>query len=220
MLLGLFSCFKLCYNIFGDKMKQIQERVVSELEIKKSKFITNLIPVKSVAEAENELKLLKKEHYTATHNCYAYVINEQLNQKMSDDGEPSRTAGFPILDSLLNNDLDNVLCVVTRYYGGIKLGKGGLIRAYKAATLEAIKKASFYIEETKQVYKTIIPYTIYDIFSHAIKDKAVILRENFGVNVTVIFYLLTDDASSLKSQFHGQLDLIEKEIIKVQLPLK
>jgi|SRR5690554_6897981 len=220
MLLELFSRFKLCYNIFGDKMKQIQERVVSELEIKKSKFITNLIPVKSVTEAENELKLLKKEHYTATHNCYAYVINEQLNQKMSDDGEPSRTAGFPILDTLLNNDLDNVLCVVTRYYGGIKLGKGGLIRAYKAAALEAIKKASFYTEETKQVYKTIIPYTLYDIFSHAIKDKAVIISEDFGVDVTVIFYLLTGDVKALKTQFHGQLDLIEKEIIKVQLPLK
>lgn len=201
-------------------MKQIFKKVTVEIEINKSRFITNLIPVNSVEEANDELSLIKKEHYSATHNCFAYVINEQMNQKMSDDGEPSRTAGFPILDVLLSHNLDNVLCVVTRYYGGIKLGIGGLIRAYKSATLEAIKKASFYKEETKQVYESIIPYTLYDSFSHFIKDKAIILNENFAKNVTVQFYLLEISIDDLIDHFHGQLKIINKEIIKAKIPVK
>jgi uncharacterized YigZ family protein len=214
------NLLKTCYNNYGDKMKQVKEHVVVEIEIRKSKFIANLIPVRSVTDAENELALIKKKHYDATHNCYAYVVNEQNNQKMSDDGEPSRTAGFPILDTLLNNNLDNVLCVVTRYFGGIKLGKGGLIRAYKNATLEAIKKASFYKEEAKQVYETIVPYTIYDTFSHFIKDKAIVLKEDFAVNVTIEFYLLDIEISELENQFNGQLEFAKKEIIKAQTPLE
>lgn len=200
-------------------MKQIYEKVTVEIEINKSRFITNLIPVSSINEAEEELSLIKKEHYNAAHNCYAYVINNQMNQKMNDDGEPSRTAGFPILDALLTNDLDNVLCVVTRYYGGIKLGKGGLIRAYKGATLEAIKKASFYKEETKEIYQTVIPYNLYDTFSFFIKDKAVILNEDFTNNVSVKFYLLDITKKELINQFHGQLEFSLKETIKVKVPL-
>ena len=190
-----------------------------EIEINKSRFITNLIPVNSVMDANDELSLIKKEHYSATHNCFAYVINEQMNQKMSDDGEPSRTAGFPILDTLLSHNLDNVLCVVTRYYGGIKLGVGGLIRAYKSATLEAIKKASFYREESKQVYESIIPYTLYDSFSHYVKDKAVLLNEDFTHNVNVKFYLLEINIDDLIDHFHGQLNINKKEIIKVRVPV-
>lgn len=201
-------------------MKQIFEKVTVEIEINKSRFITNLIPVNSVEEANDELSLIKKEHYSATHNCFAYVINNQMNQKMSDDGEPSRTAGFPILDALLSHNLDNVLCVVTRYYGGIKLGVGGLIRAYKNATFEAIKKASFYKEETKQLYEAIIPYTLYDSFSHYVKDKAIIINENFTKNVTVQFYLLNISIDELTNHFHGQLSIIEKEIIKAKTPVK
>lgn len=200
-------------------MKQIFEKVTVEIEINKSRFITNLIPVNSIMDANDELSLIKKEHYSATHNCFAYVINEQMNQKMSDDGEPSRTAGFPILDTLLSHNLDNVLCVVTRYYGGIKLGVGGLIRAYKSATLEAIKKASFYREESKQVYESIIPYTLYDSFSHYVKDKAVLLNENFTHNVNVKFYLLEINIDDLIDHFHGQLNINKKEIIKVRVPV-
>lgn len=200
-------------------MKQVFEKVTVEIEINKSRFITNLIPVNSVMDANDELSLIKKEHYSATHNCFAYVINEQMNQKMSDDGEPSRTAGFPILDTLLSHNLDNVLCVVTRYYGGIKLGVGGLIRAYKSATLEAIKKASFYREESKQVYESIIPYTLYDSFSHYVKDKAVLLNEDFTHNVNVKFYLLEINIDDLIDHFHGQLNITKKEIIKVRVPV-
>ena len=121
---------------------------------------------------------------------------------------------------LLSHNLDNVLCVVTRYYGGIKLGVGGLIRAYKNATFEAIKKASFYKEETKQLYEAIIPYTLYDSFSHYVKDKAIIINENFTKNVTVQFYLLNISIDELTNHFHGQLSIIEKEIIKAKTPVK
>lgn len=199
-------------------MKKIYEKVTIEIEIKKSRFITNLIPITSITEAEKELSLIKKEHYNATHNCYAYVIGFQMNQKMSDDGEPNRTAGFPILDTLLTNNLDDVLCVVTRYFGGTKLGKGGLIRAYKAATLEAIKKASFYKQETKQLYQATMPYTIYDSFSHFIKDKAVILNEIFTENINISFYLLNIEINEIETQFFGQIEITLKEIIEAKIP--
>ena len=199
-------------------MKKIYEKITIEIEIKKSRFITNLIPVTSISEAEKELSLIKKEHYNATHNCYAYVIGFQMNQKMSDDGEPNRTAGFPILDTLLTNNLDDVLCVVTRYFGGTKLGKGGLIRAYKAATLEAIKKASFYKQETKQLYQATMPYTIYDSFSHFIKDKAVILNETFTENININFYLLNIEINEIETQFFGQIKITLKEIIEAKIP--
>lgn len=200
-------------------MKQIKTAVVTELEIKKSKFITNLIPVSTVSDAEEKLSLIKKENYTATHNCFAYVLNSQMNQKMSDDGEPSRTAGFPILETLLTNELDNVLCVVTRYFGGTKLGKGGLIRAYKSAALEAIKKASFFKEETKIVYETNISYSLYDTFSHFIKNKSVILNEVFTSNVHIEFYLLDLAIEELLNHFNGQIEIKEKTTIKAEVPL-
>lgn len=201
-------------------MKQIYNKVTVEIEINKSRFITNLIPVSSVCEADEQLALIKKEHYSATHNCFAYVINNQMNQKMSDDGEPSRTAGFPILDTLLTHNLDNVLCVVTRYYGGVKLGKGGLIRAYKNATVEAIKKASFFKEETKQIYEAVIDYALYESFSHFTKNKAVLIDEVFTDEVKIKFYLLSLNILELNNHFHGQVDFIKKDIVTVKVPVQ
>lgn len=200
-------------------MKYVEKTVTTEIIINKSRFITNLIPVKDVEHANEELKEIRKEHYNATHNCYAYVLDNHMIQKMSDDGEPSRTAGFPILETLTTNNIDNVLCVVTRYFGGVKLGKGGLIRAYKNATSEAIKKASFYKEETKQVYKTTIPYNIYETFSFYIKDKAYIIDEQFLENVYVKFYLNEGTIDDLINQFHNQIafDFLEETIVKVPL---
>ena len=112
--------------------------------IKKSDFICTLIPVNSVEEVNEHLKTLRKKYYDATHNCYSYVITDSNNNtivKASDDGEPSQTAGVVILDVLQKNELTNVLAVVTRYFGGIKLGAGGLVRAYSSSTSGAVKIA-------------------------------------------------------------------------------
>lgn len=121
----------------------IKENVQTEIVVKKSKFICNLIKVENQKEAEECIKQMKKKYYDARHNCVAYRVieNEQIIEKSSDDGEPSGTAGGPMLNILQKNNLCNVIVVVTRYFGGILLGTGGLVRAYSDATLEAIDLA-------------------------------------------------------------------------------
>ena len=120
--------------------KTILDNIETEIIVKKSKFIANLIKVESQEEAENIIKQIKKRYFDARHNCVAYRIIEdsKIIEKSSDDGEPSGTAGGPMLNILQKNNLCNVLVVVTRYFGGILLGTGGLVRAYSDATIKAI----------------------------------------------------------------------------------
>ena len=121
----------------------IKSDISSEIVEKKSKFIANLIKVENKEEAEEKIKEIKKKYYDARHNCVAYRIIEKdgLIEKASDDGEPSGTAGGPMLNILRNQNLANILVVVTRYFGGILLGTGGLVRAYSDATIKAINSA-------------------------------------------------------------------------------
>ena len=109
-----------------------------EIVIEKSRFICTLKKVHSEAEAQEFIKTIKKEFWDATHNCYAYIVDE-MAQRSSDDGEPSGTAGLPMLEVLRKNKLTNTAAVVTRYFGGIKLGAGGLVRAYTNSVAEAVK---------------------------------------------------------------------------------
>ena len=119
-------------------MYTINEVFEFSQDIKKSNFICTLIPV------NYQLKQIRKKYYDATHNCYSYILSQKDGTsliKASDDGEPSQTAGVVILDVLQKNELTNVLAVVTRYFGGIKLGAGGLVRAYSSSTSGAVKIA-------------------------------------------------------------------------------
>lgn len=109
-----------------------------EIVIEKSRFICTLKKVHSEAEAQEFIKAIKKEFWDATHNCSAYIVDE-MAQRSSDDGEPSGTAGLPMLEVLRKNKLTNTAAVVTRYFGGIKLGAGGLVRAYTNSVAEAVK---------------------------------------------------------------------------------
>lgn len=121
----------------------IVDNVQAELVVKKSKFICNLIKVESKQEAEETIKNLKKKYHDARHNCIAYRVfeNDKIIEKSSDDGEPSGTAGAPMLNILKKNNLCNILLVVTRYFGGILLGTGGLVRAYSDVSIYAIEKS-------------------------------------------------------------------------------
>ena len=114
-----------------------------ELTEKKSKFIANLIYIESKEQAQNVIKDFKKKYHDARHNCYAYRVIEEdsIYEKSSDDGEPSGTAGGPILNILQKNNLCNVLVIVTRYFGGILLGTGGLVRCYSNSTIGALEKS-------------------------------------------------------------------------------
>ena len=112
---------------------------VAEVVIEKSRFIAAAVNVSSVEEAVQFVNAKRKKYFDATHNCYAYVIGDKM--KFSDDGEPQGTAGMPILECIRNKGLDFVCVVVTRYFGGVKLGAGGLVRAYSGSAAEALNNA-------------------------------------------------------------------------------
>ena len=142
--------FKILPPIFYmDSYLTVKKPARVIINIKKSKFIASLKNVKNEAEAKNFINEIKKEFKDASHNPYAYVVNDIFNS--SDDSEPLNTAGKPILDVILKKNLKNVVIVVTRYFGGIKLGVGGLIRAYREAALKGIEASGtiekFYEEE-------------------------------------------------------------------------
>jgi len=120
----------------------IFESTRKEIVIEKSRFICTLSKVHNDAEAQEFIKKIKKQYWDATHNCSAYVIGQNsVAERSNDDGEPSGTAGLPMLEVLRKNSLYDVAAVVTRYFGGVKLGAGGLIRAYTMSVAEAVKKA-------------------------------------------------------------------------------
>ena len=161
-------------------MKSIRKAVRFEAEIKKSKFITHLVPVAFPKDVEHLLKSLRNQYPDAAHHCYAYILGEHGDvQKFNDDGEPSKTAGIPILEVLKKNDLTNVLCVVVRYFGGVKLGAGGLVRAYTNGASEAVKLS----ETTQQT--AMVSVVIKTIFPHY--DAVDRLIQKFG-KVTDTFY--------------------------------
>ena len=119
----------------------INENIESEITVKKSKFICNLIKIETQEEAEEQIKKIKKKYHDARHNCVAYRVqeNDTIAEKASDDGEPTGTAGGPMLNILQKNNVCNVLVVVTRYFGGILLGTGGLVRAYSDSMQNALE---------------------------------------------------------------------------------
>lgn len=127
-------------------MQTIKNNIHNEIIIKNSRFICYLYKIKSIDDTTKLLTNIKQIEKDATHYCYAYILDNI--KKSSDDGEPSGTAGFPILNVLENNNLNNILAIVVRYFGGIKLGAGGLVRAYTKSTTNTLSKDNI-IELTK-----------------------------------------------------------------------
>ena len=152
-----------------DEFYTIKNNCQAEVTEKKSKFIANIFYVENEKEAEDIIKETKKKYHDARHNCLAYRIMEDENiiEKQSDDGEPSGTAGSPMLEILKGKNLCNILIIVTRYFGGILLGTGGLVRAYSDATIQAIqnaekiKKCNGYLAQAKIDYKTVESFKYY-----------------------------------------------------------
>lgn len=151
-------------------MKTIKENIINKVEVNKSIFITEIIKVKEIDKVKEILDRIRNKYKDATHYCYAYIIDD--NKKSSDDGEPGGTAGVPIMDTLNKMDLNYVICVVIRYFGGIKLGAGGLVRAYRKSVIEALNNKEF--NELVNGYQLTIE-TTYD------KQKEIeyILKDNY-----------------------------------------
>lgn len=167
--------------------------------IKKSIFICTLIPVSSLEEVNTKLKEIRKKYYDATHNCYSYILLTDDNTeliKASDDGEPSQTAGVVILDVLKKQSLTNILAVVTRYFGGIKLGAGGLVRAYSSSTSEAVKSASLKEIVKMTTIEVTINYSYVNEILTLFKDYT-ILKQDYNENVTISFLIPEKDKESL-----------------------
>lgn len=177
-------------------MRKIKDIIESTIVIDKSKFITTIFPVETVEEANLILQSTRKKYYDATHNCYAYVLDNGNIQKCSDDGEPSKTAGFPMLDVLKKNDITNVLAITTRYFGGIKLGAGGLIRAYSTSVSTALKDAVFYVSKVLNIYEVVITYSDYSK-NIDFWNNLMIKNSEFGGDVVLNIAFYEEDITSM-----------------------
>ena len=192
--------------------KTIKENVSAEIVEKKSKFIANIFYVETREEAENIIKDINKKYHDARHNCYAYRIYSEsgIIEKSSDDGEPSGTAGAPMLTILSKNNLANVLVIVTRYFGGILLGTGGLVKAYSSATALALEKANVIEKNIAELYKIEIDYTDLNKFKYfANKNNINILKEEYLINIELEIAL-----SDEKILDKNEINIKKKEFIK------
>ncbi|MED1740738.1 YigZ family protein [Bacillus swezeyi] len=149
-----------------------------EIVIEKSRFICHLSRVSTEEEAQNFIHDIKKQHWNATHNCSAYVIgeNDQI-QKANDDGEPSGTAGVPMLEVLKKRNLKDTCAVVTRYFGGIKLGAGGLIRAYGKSVSEGLNNVGIVERKLMQVMHTTVSYTWIGKLENELRESPYQIKE-------------------------------------------
>src|SRR5690625_1912008 len=147
-----------------------------EIIIQRSRYIGYVRRVETEEAAQSCIQEIKKKHHDATHNCFAYMIGEHNQiQKANDDGEPSGTAGIPILEVLKRQDLKNTVVVVTRYFGGVKLGAGGLIRAYGNTTTEVIKAAGIVKRELMQGVAVTVDYTVIGQLENELRNSSYII---------------------------------------------
>jgi uncharacterized YigZ family protein len=159
--------------LFDDTYKTLETTVQGLYKERGSRFISYAIPVKDEGEVKKELEILRQKYHDARHHCYAYQIGfDKSTNRANDDGEPSGTAGRPILGQIKSADLTNILVVVIRYFGGIKLGVSGLISAYKTAAKEAIEKAEVATRIISDVYELEFNYAAMNDVMRVIKEES------------------------------------------------
>ena len=154
------------------------KNIKTEIDIKKSRFISHIARTETEDDARLFIQKIKKEHREATHNCSAYIIGESaLIQRADDDGEPSGTAGVPILEVLKRESLYNCTVVVTRYFGGIKLGAGGLIRAYSQSAAEAVKESGKVFLVPMIPTEIVLDYTFTNKFEYFLGNENIEIKD-------------------------------------------
>ncbi len=158
-----------------------------ELVINKSRFIGHCIPISTEEEALTQLALLRKRYWDATHNCYAYSVGQKGEiARFSDDGEPGGTAGMPMMDALRGAGITNVLCVVTRYFGGVLLGTGGLVRAYSRSCSESIRAAGIVRMAPCDLIRFSIPYAQWALFQQEARQYGAALTPEYGERISCV----------------------------------
>lgn len=205
--------------------RTIREDGQSEQEIKKSRFICSLKRVTSEEEAKAFILALKKEHWKANHNCSAFVIGENNEiQRSSDDGEPSGTAGVPMLDVLKKNELINVVAVVARYFGGTKLGAGGLIRAYASTVAAALKEIGIVEGTLNQTLYLTIDYPQLGKLQNHLEHQNIHLSsidytDKIRVTLMVPETSLPAIEADLTDLLQGQLEITHGPVSYVERPI-
>ena len=193
--------------------KTIQNEVLAQQEISKSKFLSYLAPVQSEEEAKEYLRRIKKEHPKATHHCSAYIVGEI--ERSNDDGEPASSAGLPMLQVLRGNELNNVIAVVVRYYGGTKLGVGGLIRAYGSSVTLAIEESVILLPEWVHTVTISFPYDMINAIETLASPVSEIIDRDYGDQVTYVLEIKNlEDLNDLSDVSKGTatLEVIDKQI--------
>lgn len=204
--------------------KTIKENSTAEIVEKKSKFIANVFYVESQEEANKYIEGIRKKYFDARHNCFAYSVlaEEGIVNRFSDDGEPSGTAGSPMLNILNSNNITNTLVVVTRYFGGILLGTGGLVRAYSDAAKKAIDSIELVdIEKGKEVLIEISYQDVeklkYYLNKNSISIRDTIYKENVEVYVDIEnekFDELTSNSRELNFQIN-RIEVIKEKVVRI-----
>ncbi len=198
-------------------MKTINQTFTNEIIIEKSKFIGIIKPLNNKDDVKNILNEIKKKYPKATHYCYGYIVNGL--QKSNDDGEPSSTAGKPILETLLKNDLFNVILIVVRYFGGIKLGAGGLTRAYVDIASQTIKKSILLTKKEVGIYKINTSYELNDVLNrYLIKKSIIVIDVQYLENIEYTISCEKLDIDDLKNYMQGKIEIsfLRKENILVK----
>lgn len=186
-------------------MYKIKNNVKSEEIINRSKFITHTYYVKDIIECNNIINSIKNEYKDATHNCYAYKINNL--KRFNDDKEPNGTAGMPILNVIETNDLNHILIIVTRYFGGVKLGASNLLRTYVSCANNAVKLSGLEEEKQEEKIKIIFDYSNVNNVNYILKDYNITYKE-YNDDITYEFIYET-------KKYPKELDnyIKEKELI-------
>ncbi len=197
--------------------KSISQNSSAEIIEKKSKFIANVFYVESVQEAEEKIKEVKRKYYDAKHNCFAYSIFSEEGEinRFSDDGEPSGTAGSPMLNIINSQKLYNVLVVVTRYFGGILLGTGGLVRAYTLSFKEALKEAGEVLKELGVRAKITISYQDLDKFKYYLKQQNIdFIEAEYNENIDCIVDIPKEELEKIKTKQDLNFEIKNITIVK------
>ncbi len=192
-------------------MKSIKNEVINEIVINKSRFITILVNINSKDEVNDILNKYKEIYKDATHYCFAYVVGGYC--KCFDDGEPSGTAGMPILNVLQSNDLTNVLCLVVRYFGGIKLGAGGLVRAYSNSASESVNKADIVSLVYGFNIKIQFDYDNVKLIDYLLKD--VLVTKRFDENIIYSFKVSEENYLVIENVLNTKTKILKKESILI-----
>lgn len=198
---------------------RIQNEVIDDFIINKSEFITYLKRVESEDEAKEYIDEIKKLHPKATHHCQAFIIDENI-QRSNDDGEPSGTAGIPMLEVLRKRNMELIVAVVVRYYGGIQLGAGGLIRAYSKGVNDALNSADLYDVLIMKKFSVSVDYQYADQINHLLSNLT-ILETQYEMKVTFTFLNETNELKdTIQEITRGTADIVEFEAIEVEVKVQ